>query len=230
MKKLIFALSALITFVSCEVENPYDAPTMNKTNISTFCERVFKDNIQGSIESFCTIYYISRFLEASPEEKVSAKYDDIRTTLRKNSDSYSFGNMSITFSHDSPFTVGSRWSVKHGYRRKESMTMRSENEWKIENEDGTSSAATIIVTVLSADDSGMKLNVQVKGEWEEKSSYSSKYSSSSIDVEIVNKTPIGISTSSYAGVMEFDFYEKHSIILQCDMTLRAGATSLYDIH
>lgn len=230
MKRYLLVLSAVIALSACEVIEPQDAPTMNKKNVSVFCENVFTDNVKAAVESFCKVYYVSRFLVASPEEKVSSKYDDIRTRLVKNTDSYSFGDMGINFSQNSPFIIGGVWTVKHNYRHKDIMTMRSENEWKIHKMNEGSTVATILITVLSADDSGMKLNAKVKGSWEEESSYSADYSSESIDVEIVNKTPIAISTSSYSGMIGFDFYENDAMILECDMTLRPGTTSVYDVH
>ena len=106
------------------------------------------------------------------------------------------------------------------------MTMRSENEWKIEVWEDM----TMLLTLLSADDAGMKLNIQVQGEWTEESSYKAKYKSESIDIEITNKNPIDLGTSLYSGLIEFDFYEKNSKILECDMTLRPGATSIFTIY
>lgn len=226
MKRFLIGLSVLIALCSCEVVNPHDAPTMNKNNISEFCDNVFSYEINERIKSFHQLYYIGKFIEAGPEEQVSAKYDEIRTNLRKGTGSYSFNSMSITYSKELPFTVGSVWTVNHNYRRKETITMRSENEWKLESSDGV----TILITVISADDAGMKLNVQVKGEWTEESSYRAKYRSEDIDVEIINKNPIALDTCYYSGLLEFDFYKKNSKIMHCDMTLRAGTTSIYDIY
>ena len=228
MKKCIFGFLTFITLSSCVVVEPHDAPTLNNNNISTFCSEVFKEKIQESVQSFHEMYYISKFIEASPEEKVSTKYDKIRTTLRESNvyNSYTYNSKSITYSKETPFTVGSIWTVKHNYRRQETMTMRSENEWKIEVWEDM----TMLLTLLSADDAGMKLNIQVQGEWTEESSYKAKYKSESIDIEITNKNPIDLGTSLYSGLIEFDFYEKNSKILECDMTLRPGATSIFTIY
>ena len=226
MKKFLFGLSALMILGSCEVVEPYDAPTLNRANISAFCDGVFDEVIHEGIKSFHQVYYIGKFIEADPQEQVSAKYDAIRTTLRKGAESYSYDSMNISFSKESPFTVGSRWTIDHNYRRKETITMRSENEWKFDGSNGL----TMLITVVSADDAGMKLDVQVQGQWTEESSYTARYRSDEIAVEIINKNPISLGTSSCSGLLEFEFFDKSTKLLQCDMTLRAGATSLYDIY
>jgi hypothetical protein len=226
MKKFILGLSVLFALGACEVVHPHDAPTLNKQNISEFCDGVFKDIIHAGIVSFYDVYYVGRFIEASPEEQVSSKYDEIRTRLRKSTSSYTYKDKIITFSKESPFTVGSIWTVSPNYRRKETITMRSENEWKLESWNDM----TMIITLLSADDTGMKLNVEIRGEWTEESSYSAEYISDGIDIEIVNKNPIAMGTSHYSGPLEFYFYKNSSMILQCNMTLRSGAPSIYDIH
>lgn len=226
MKKFILGLSALFALGGCEVVDPHDAPTLNKQNISEFCDEVFEDIIHAGVVSFYDVYYVGRFIEASPEEQVSSQYDEIRTRLRKSTSSYTYNDKTISFSKESPFTVGSIWTANENYRRKTTMTMRSENEWKLENWNGMA----MIITLLSADDTGMKLNVEIRGEWTEESSYSAEYISESIDIEITNKNPIDLGTSLYAGLIEFDFYEKNAKILECDMTLRPGATSIFTIY
>jgi hypothetical protein len=228
MKKFILGLSAAIVLSSCVVSEPYETQTLNKTNISKFCEYSFKDMVQESIRSFHELYYISRFVEASPQEKISSKYDAIRTTLRESDtyNSFSYNSKTIKFSGKTPFSVGSTWTYNHNYHRTEKFTMLSENSWKIKSWHDKE----IVVTLLSADDEGMKLDVEFYGTWVEESSYSAELQSESIDVEITNKNPIALGTSKYEGVVHFDFFEKNRCILQCDMTLRPGAPSIYDIH
>ena len=87
-----------------------------------------------------------------------------------------------------------------------------------------------VVPLLSADDAGMKLNMELRGKWTEESSYSARFKSESVGAEIINKTPIAIGDSYYGGVISYDFYEKQSKIMCCDMTLRPGSTPVYSIH
>lgn len=228
MKKFILVLSALVALSSCKVVEPHDSPTMNKTNISKFCEYAFKDLAKASVESFHTMYYISKFIEASPEEKVSSKYDQIRTTLRDSGkdNTYSYKSDNISFSKEMPFTVGSTWTYTHSYRRQEKFTMLSEDTWRITSWH----EKTILLTLLSADDNTMTLNLDFDGTWEEESSYTADLESESIDVEITNKSPIAFGTGLYGGIVHFDFFEKKTRIMQCDMTLRPGETTIYEIY
>lgn len=228
MKKFILGLSAAIVLSSCVVSEPYETQTLNKTNISKFCEYSFKDMVQESIKSFHELYYISKFIEASPQEKIDHKYDEIRTTLRE-SDTYNsffYNSKTIKFSEQTPFTVGSTWTYNHNYSKTEKFTMLSENSWKIKSWHDKE----IVVTLLSADDEGMKLDVEFYGTWVEESCYTAELQSESIEVELTNKNPIALSTSKYGGIVHFDFLEKNKCILQCDMTLRPGTTPTFDIY
>lgn len=228
MKKFILGLSAAIVLSSCVVSEPYETQTLNKTNISKFCEYSFKDMVQESIKSFHQLYYISKFIEASPQEKIDHKYDEIRTTLRE-SDTYNsffYNSKTIKFSEQTPFTVGSTWTYNHNYRKTEKFTMLSEYSWKIKSWHDKE----IVVTLLSADDEGMKLDVEFYGTWVEESCYTAELQSESIEVELTNKNPIALGTSKYGGIVHFDFLEKNKCILQCDMTLRPGTTSTFDIY
>ena len=228
MKKFILGLSAAIALSSCVVSEPIDAPTQTTTNISKFCEYSFKDMVQESVKSFHQLYYISKFIEASPQEKIDPKYDEIRTTLRE-SDTYntfSYNSRTIKFSEKTPFTVGCIWTYNHNYSKTETFTMLSENSWKIKSWHDKE----IVVTLLSADDEGMKLNLEFDGTWVEKSSYTAELQGESIEVELTNKNPIALGTSKYGGIVHFDFFKNKKRILQCDMTLRPGTTSTFDIY
>ena len=86
------------------------------------------------------------------------------------------------------------------------------------------------ISFLKGMAAGMKLNMELKGKWTEESSYTARFKSESIDAEIINKTPIALGDSYYSGVISYDFYEKQSKIMDCDMTLRPGSTPVYNIH
>lgn len=227
MKKMISGILLSVGLVSCVVSDPYEPNPLNNSNISEYCYRVFEQDVKANVECFYKVYYVARFLQASAEEQVSAKYDNIRTGLRQYGDSYSFDSMDITFTKDDPFTVGGIWKVKKNYSRGITITMTSENEWKI---DAETDDVTILLTLLSADDAGMKLNMELKGKWTEESSYSARFRSESVGAEVINKTPIALGDSYYGGVISYDFYEKQSKIMDCDMTLRPGSTPVYNIH
>ena len=227
MKKMISVILLSVGLVSCVVSDPYEPNPLNNSNIAEYCHRVFEQDVKANVECFYNVYYVARFLQASAEEQVSAKYDNIRTGLRQYGDSYSFDSMDITFTKDDPFTVGGIWKVKKNYSRGITITMTSENEWKI---DAETDDVTILLTLLSADDAGMKLNMELRGKWTEESSYSVRFKSESVGAEIINKTPIAIGESYYGGVISYDFYEKQSKIMCCDMTLRPGSTPVYSIH
>ena len=227
MKKMISGILLSVGLVSCVVSDPYEPNQLNNSNIAEYCHRVFEQDVKANVECFYKVYYVARFLQASAEEQVSAKYDNIRTGLRQYGDSYSFDSMDITFTKDDPFTVGGIWKVKKNYSRGITITMTSENEWKI---DAETDDVTILLTLLSADDAGMKLNMELRGKWTEESSYSARFKSESVGAEIINKTPIAIGDSYYGGVISYDFYEKQSKIMCCDMTLRPGSTPVYSIH
>lgn len=227
MKKMISGILLSVGLVSCVVSDPYEPNPLNNSNITEYCHRVFEQDVKANVECFYKVYYVARFLQASAEEQVSAKYDNIRTGLRQYGDSYSFDSMDITFAKDDPFTVGGIWKVKKNYSRGITITMTSENEWKI---DAETDDVTILLTLLSADDAGMKLNMELRGKWTEESSYSARFKSESVGAEITNKTPIALGESYYSGVISYDFYEKQSKIMDCDMTLRPGSTPVYNIH
>lgn len=227
MKKMISGILLSVGLVSCVVSDPYEPNPLNNSNITEYCHRVFEQDVKANVECFYKVYYVARFLQASAEEQVSAKYDNIRTGLRQYGDSYSFDSMDITFTKDDPFIVGGIWKVKKNYSRGITITMTSENEWKI---DAETDDVTILLTLLSADDAGMKLNMELRGKWTEESSYSARFKSESVGAEITNKTPIALGESYYSGVISYDFYEKESKIMDCDMTLRPGSTPVYNIH
>ena len=227
MKKMILGILLSVGLTSCVVSDPYEPNPLNNSNISEYCYRVFEQDVKANVECFYKIYYVARFLQASAEEQVSAKYDNIRTGLRGDGNSYSFDSMNIAFTKDDPFTVGGIWKVKKNYSRGITITMTSENEWKI---DAETDEVTILLTLLSADDAGMKLNMELKGKWTEESSYSARFRSESVGAEMINKTPIALGESFYSGVISYDFYDKQSKIMDCDMTLRPGSTPIYSIH
>lgn len=219
MKKIVLAMMLSMALTSCVVSDPYEPDPLNDRNISEFCDGVFENDVKANVECFYHIYYAARFLQADAAQKVSVKYDNIRTGLRRYGDSYAFASMDFSFSKEDPFTVGSMCKVRKNYSRHITITMTSENEWKI---DAETDDATILLTLISADDTGMKMNLRVRGKWTEESSYSAKFESGSLDVEIVNKTPIAIDKSYYSGVISFDFFDNQTLILERDMTLRAS--------
>ena len=227
MKRFIIIVLASFAMASCVVSDPYASNKLNQSNIGTYCSEVFEQDVHENVKCFYDAYYIAKFLEAGAEEQVSTKYDNIRTSLRWNSGNYSFGDMTVNLNKDDPFKVGGIWNVKLNYNRVITITMRSETEWKIEAEEDDT---TILLTLHSADDAGMKMNIQVRGRWTEESSYNAEFKSEDIDVEIVNKTPIAIDKIYYGGTISFDFYEDLTRILVYDMTLRAGTTSIYTVY
>ena len=224
MKRWLILLLLSVTLTSCVISDPYDAKKLNANNISAYCSGVFEQDVQDNIKYFYNTWYVARFLKASDEEKVSSKYDNIRTTLRQNGGNYTFDSLTITFSMNDPFTVGSTWGIKQSYRRELIVTMRSETEWKIESE---TDDVVILLTLISADDTGMKMNVQVRGKWTEESDYSADFESESIDAEIVNKNPIAIDKIYYSGKMMFDFFEGDDEIMKCEMILSTDFLSVF---
>ena len=213
-----------VVLTSCMISNPYEAKKLNASNISEYCTGVFEQGVQENLECFYNAWYIARFVESSDEDKVSAKYDNIRTTLRQNGGYYTFDSMTVVFSMGSPFTVGSTWTIQETYKRKMIVTMRSETEWKIVSE---TDDVVILLTLISADDAGMKMNVQVRGKWTEESDYSADFESEGIDVEIVNKNPIAIDKIYYSGKMMFDFFEGDDEIMKCEMIVSTDFLSVF---
>ncbi len=216
MRNLILGILFSLGLASCVVSDPYEPNPLNNRNLKDYCTEIFEQDVKENIECFYNLYYAAKFLQACAEEQVSAKYDNIRTGLKKHGSSYSFDSMGFTFSKEDPFIIGSVWKADKQYGHSVKITMNSETEWRIVSEaDNT----TILLTLLSADDAGMKMNIHVKGKWTEESSYTATFEGENIEVELVNEMPIALKNSCYDGLLSFVFFKRTTRILECDMTL-----------
>lgn len=226
MKRFIIFLFAAAAAVSCKVVDPYQPNQLNDKNISTFCATLFDEEVKENLTYFYNAYAIAKFLDADAEEKVSAKYDIIRTGLRSNDGSYTFDYDDYTFSVDPPFAAGSSWKVKCSYHKDVNISVLGDGKWKITcTDDGT----ILSVDMLEEKDDMMLMSVTVKGQRTEESSYSADFSSSEIEVTVSGKKIGKIESMSFNGEMIVKFKKDTASVKTCIMTMVPGLTTLFDV-
>lgn len=226
MKRLIIFLSAAAAAVSCKVIDPYQPNQLNDYNIGIFCGNIFDEEVKENLTYFYNAYHIARFLDADAEAKVSPKYDLIRTGLRSNDVGYSFDYDDYTFSEDSLFVTGSSWKVKCSHYRNIIIDVKDGNEWVVTStEDGT----VLKLKMNEETEDSMNLTIDVNGLRTEESSYSARFSSSSLELTVSSRKIGEIDSMTFEGEMTVRFLNGTTPVKECVMTMVPGMTTLYDI-
>ena len=212
---------------SCMINDPYEPNQLNDHNITRLCSELFNEEVTDNLNYFYNAYHIARFIDADADEKVSPKYDLIRTGLSSHDDSYSFDYNDYTFSKDSLFVPGSSWKVMVNYHKTLTIDVKENNEWNITSmDDGT----ILKVRLVEETDAGMQTVVSVNGIRTENSSYSARFSAQDMGITF-RHTSIGkINSMAYKGEMTIDFYKDASTLKSCTMTLVPGLTTSYQIN
>lgn len=225
MKRLIIATMLSVLAVSCKVVDPYESNHMTERNISVLCSNIFEDMVYDNVRLFYNAFEIASFLDADAEEKVSDKYDLIRTGLRGSGDTYTYDYDDYGFSPDSLFGPGASWKIVPSYHRSIEVTWMSENSWRLTGNDGA-----VLDIVLSEEGDGfMVLEMDVNGVRTEESSYTGAFSGKALKVRI-NHAKIGVIDSmTFSGIILFEFRNGSDLLKSCNMTLSPGMTTAFEI-
>ncbi|MBQ7810950.1 MAG: hypothetical protein IJ394_00170 [Bacteroidales bacterium] len=226
MKRLIIFLFAAAAAVSCKVIDPYQPDQLNDDNIGIFCGNIFDEEVRDNLTYFYNAYNIARFLDADAEEKVSPKYDLIRTGLRSNDVGYSFDYDDYTFNEDPLFVTGSSWKVKCSYYKNIIIDVKDGNEWVVTStEDGT----VLKLKMTEETEDSMNLTIDVEGLRTEESPYSAKFSATDLAVTLRHENIGMIDSMIFGGEMTVRFLNGTTPVKECVMTMVPGMTTHYDI-
>lgn len=226
MKRFIIFLFAAAAAVSCKVVDPYQPNQLNDKDIISFCDDIFDEEVKENLTYFHNAYAIAKFLDADTEEKVSEKYDIIRTGLRSNDGNYTFDYDDYTFSKDPLFTAGSSWKVECSYYKDVNIRVRGDGKWTITCTDDDT---ILSVEMLEDSEDTILMSVIVNGLRTEESSYSADFSSPGIEVTVSCKKIGKIDSMSFKGEMTVKFKKDTDSIKTCIMTMVPGMATLYDV-
>lgn len=216
---------ALILAVSCKVVERYEPNPMTDSNISRLSYNIFQENAEVCLHSFYNAYHIGRFLQADAEEMVSQKYDIIRTGLVSSDGHYIFDYDDYYFAAEGMLKVGKFCTVDIDYYTTISITMISEEEWQINNNDGMS----LIVKMLEENEEFMKMEVTINGTKTESSLFRAVISDEGLEVKLEHEKPGALESLSCDGKVIVEYYEENRLIKTCLMTFRPGLTTSFDV-
>lgn len=225
MKRLIIAIIIPALALSCKVSEPYTSSPITDSNIIMLSRNIFDDNVAGNIKIFHNAFHIARFLEADAEEKVSEKYDLIRTGLRGSGDNYTYDYDDYGFSLDSLFGPGASWKIAPSYHRSVDVTWMSENSWRLSGNDGT----RIDISFVEEGEGFISFDMDINGIKTEDSSYSAEFVSDDLRVRIEYAKIGVIGSMNFDGEMLIKFKYGSTLLKQCRMTLRPGLSESFDI-
>lgn len=225
MKRLITAITISALALSCKVSEPYTSSPVTDHNISLLCRNIFDDKVAGNIKLFHNALNIALFLDADAEEKVSEKYDLIRTGLRGSGDTYIYDYDDYGFSLDTLFGPGATWKIVPSYHRSATVSWVTDGTWQFRDNDGT-----VIDIRLAEDSEGfMVFDMDINGMKTEESSYYAEFGSEGLEVRVNFMKRGVIDSMSFDGEMLMRFKEGSTLIKQCRMTFKPGLTDSFDI-
>lgn len=225
MKRLYYAVLTLILAASCKVVEYYEPNPMTDANISRLSYSIFQEKADLCLSVFYKAYHIDRFLQADAEEKVTAKYNLIRTGLTKADEVYVYDYDDYTFSKEWLSEKGGSCKVYINYNTELTINNLGDEEWHIRDNSGM----TFTVKLIEEKADAMRMKVDVSGVKTESSDFRAELSDEGLDVTFEYKAIGELDELACDGKVLVKYYEGNKHIKSCRMTFKPGLTTTFDV-